>query len=204
MFKGRFKRLSGLRKSAARQVEFYVFALGNPGGKYAHTRHNAGFDVADIVAQREGARFTKSMFNAKCATCDMGSRTVMLVKPQCFMNNSGVVVRDFVRGLNIPPDRFVVVYDDVDLPLGKVRIKARGSAGTHNGMRSIVYQLNSDDFPRLRVGIGKNSGDIVDYVLTTYNDGERETAFDGYSRAADALSVLITEGLTAAQQRYNG
>lgn len=203
MFRTGFaQRLLG-RKKKPEKPEFFVFGLGNPGSQYSHTRHNAGFDVLDILAQRANARFSVSHSAGRCTTVDIAGRGVMLIKPQKFMNASGEVVRDFVREYGIPMDRLIVVYDDVDLALGRIRVRAQGSAGSHKGMKSIIYLLCRDDFPRVRVGIGKNDCDIADYVLSGYSEADMKTAFAGYTLAADAVTALISEGVAAAQAKYN-
>ncbi len=184
-------------------VDYYIVGLGNPGYQYRRTRHNAGFDVLDILAQTfKVKKFSRSPV-MNTARVTISDKNVLLVLPQTFMNNSGRAIKTLVSEYKAKMNQIIVVYDDVDIPLGAVRIKERGSAGTHNGMRSIVSTIKTDEFLRLRVGIGKNPGDIVDHVLSTYADDELEVAFSGYRRAADALVEILTGGVTSAQQKYN-
>lgn len=175
--------------------------LGNPGSKYAHTRHNAGFDVVSILAERMGVSMRTHAYKARIGQGKLGGKKVLLVMPQTYMNNSGESVREMAQALRVRADQLILVYDDVDLKAGTVRVKARGSAGTHNGMRSVIYHLQTDEFTRVRVGIGKPDGDIVDYVLGEYTD--KQAALDTLKRAADAVETIVKDGVLEAQNRFN-
>ena len=190
------------RKPAADHIsDCYIIGLGNPGGKYAHTRHNAGFDAVSILAHRYGISVRMHAYQAVVGKGEIGGKRVLLVMPQTYMNNSGVSVKELAQALRVRAEQLILVYDDVDLKVGTVRVKARGSAGTHNGMKSVIYHLQTDDFARVRVGIGKPEGDIVDHVLGEYED--KQAALDTLQRAADAVETILKDGITEAQSRFN-
>lgn len=193
---------AGLRKkSADLRAEFYIIGLGNPGGKYEHTRHNAGFDVVSILSQRHSIPVRIHTYKARMGAGNIKGRKITLAMPQTYMNNSGESVKEIAKALGIKKEQLILVYDDVDLKEGAVRIKARGSAGTHNGMKSVIYHLQTDDFTRVRVGVGKPEGDIIDHVLGEYKD--KQLAFDTLVKAADAIETIIEEGVLEAQSRFN-
>jgi PTH1 family peptidyl-tRNA hydrolase len=180
---------------------YLVVGLGNPGSKYARTRHNVGFDVVELLAEKLGTRITKLKCKALYAEAKVGSERVIIAQPQTFMNLSGQSVVELMNWFKVPIENVIVCYDDIDLELGALRVRAKGSAGTHNGMRSIVYLTGSDQFPRVRVGIGKPAPgwDLVDHVLAGYHTpAERELAFGGYQDAVDAVIELIKNGVDAA------
>ena len=190
-----------------------VVGLGNPGTEYAHTRHNVGFDVLDRLAL-EGKLFFASGrklegFQGPAAFEFARHETgALLVKPLAFMNRSGTVVSALARQLDVPPERILVVYDDLDLPLGRLRIRPHGGAGTHNGMRSIVEDLASDRFPRLRVGIGEARTDAARHVLERFTGGEREEIAIAVAEAAAAIEAWLREGdlagvMTRFHSRWN-
>lgn len=179
----------------------YVFGLGNPGRKYRDTRHNVGFRVLDILAEKNQIRLKeKPKLDARAGEGSIEGVRVMLIEPQTFMNNSGYSVSAVLDYYRAQPSDIIVVYDDVDLPFGHLRIRERGSAGTHNGMRSIVSYLDSGDFVRLRVGIGAPDRPLTDYVLGRFEDAAAARAM--LERAADALTCLIVRGVQSAQQEY--
>lgn len=178
-----------------------VVGLGNPGAKYQRTHHNAGFDVVELLADDLRVSLTKIKGKAVVGEGSLNGERIALAQPQTFMNLSGESVVALCNWYKVEPSNLIVVYDDVDLPLGRLRVRAKGSAGTHNGMRSIIYLLGRDDFPRVRVGIGRppEGWDLADYVLTGYRGKEeRETAFAAYQRAAQAVKILISEGVERA------
>ncbi len=182
-------------------ADYYIVGLGNPGGKYAHTRHNAGFDVIDILSQRHSIPVRMHMFSARIGKGDIAGKRVVMTMPQTYMNNSGESVKEMAKALGVKANQLILVYDDVDLKTGTVRIKARGSAGTHNGMKSVIYHLQTEEFVRVRVGIGKPQGDLIDHVLGDYDD--KQAAFDTLLKAADAVEAIIKEGVEQAQSRFN-
>lgn len=187
-----------------RKMNMYVIVgLGNPGDKYARTRHNVGFDVLELLAQRLNISFNKLKCKARIAEGRIGNERVALAQPQTFMNLSGESVVELMNWYKIEPDHLVVVYDDIDLEPGHVRFRAKGSSGTHNGMRSIIYLLDRDDFPRVRVGTGRapKGWDLADWVLSAYKTPEeRKTAYDSYLDACDIIEKLVNEGAEEASR----
>ena len=206
---GKFSELFKKKNEGTSQnlkSEYYIIGLGNPGKKYAHTRHNAGYDVVELLAERHGIDVQTLKFKALCGSGTIAGKKATLVLPGTYMNLSGVCVKELMDFYKIPPEKIIVVYDDIDLDLARVRIRKKGSAGTHNGMRSIIYQIQTEDFPRVRVGIGrpKHEGDLVNHVITTYTDDEYKQAYEAYLKAADAVEMILKDGVEAAQAAYNG
>ena len=203
MQKGRlFGAAKSRKKSAANlKSDYYIVGLGNPGRKYERTRHNAGFDVVTILAQRLGISVRMHDYKARLGKGKIGDKSVLLVMPQTYMNNSGQSVKEMMRALGVGADKLIVVYDDMDLKIGSVRVKEKGSAGTHNGMKSIIFSLQTDEFVRVRVGIGKPEGETVDYVLGEHSD--KQAAFDALKYAADAIETIVKNGVKEAQNGFN-
>lgn len=179
-----------------------IVGLGNPGREYAHTRHNVGFDVLDIFAARHKVRILNRRCRSLVGSMDLLGEEILLVKPQTYMNESGAAVGEIVRKYRLQPDNMLVVYDDMDLPLGKLRIRMRGSSGGHKGMGSIIQHVHSSDFPRLRVGIGRQ-GEAIDHVLSRFSRRERPIMDPALEKAADALDMMLDEGIEAAMNVYN-
>ena len=185
---------------------YVIVGLGNPGRKYEHTRHNVGFDVLEILSQKYDIPMLKLRCKAVVGEGTIRGHRVALCQPQTFMNLSGESVVQLVNWYKPEEDQLIVIYDDVDLPEGKIRFRPSGSAGTHNGMRNIIYLLGRENFPRVRVGIGRQpeGWDLADWVLAGYRTAEeRQAAFEAYSAAADALLCIAKEGCEAAMQKYN-
>lgn len=176
--------------------------LGNPGRAYAHTRHNIGFDVLDAFAKRRRARILSRQCRALVGSFEHFGEQMLLVKPQTFMNESGQTLGQIARKYHLEPDDFLVVYDDMDLPLGRIRIRPSGSSGGHKGMNSIIHHLHSQDFPRIRIGIG-HQGEAIDHVLSRFSRKDREVIDVAIQQAADALEMILEEGIEAAMNRYN-
>ena len=182
---------------------YVIVGLGNPGSKYEHTRHNVGFEIIDALARRNRISVERSKCKAIVGEGIIGGQRAVLCKPQTYMNLSGESVVQLCNWYKPEYDQLIVLFDDCDLPEGKVRFRAEGSAGTHNGMRNIIYLLGRTDFPRIRVGIGRpaEGWDMKDWVLATYNTPElRKTMFDAYLNAADAVATLIGDGVDACRQ----
>jgi len=183
-----------------------IVGLGNPGERYARTRHNVGFRSVETLAERHSLTFRQQRANSQLAEGIIHGQWVVLVKPQTYMNLSGQAVSALRNWYKIDPaHELLVIYDDLDLPFARIRIRERGSAGTHNGMRSIVAQLGTTEFPRLRVGIGQPPGkmDAADYVLSRFTPEEEAVLPDVLARVADAVDVILREGLITAMNRYN-
>ncbi len=183
-----------------------IVGLGNPGAQYTRTRHNLGFEAVETLATRHGLAFRAKRANSEIAEGTLAGQRVALVKPQTFMNLSGQAVSALRSWYKIDPQHeLLVVYDDLDLPFGKLRFRERGSAGTHNGMRSIIGQLGSGEFPRLRVGIDRPPGkmDAAAYVLSRYSPEQAAQLPDLLATVADALELLLREGIATAMNRYH-
>lgn len=182
---------------------YLIVGLGNPGRKYAHTRHNVGFDVVEVLSQKYDIPLLRLRCKAVVGEGRIRGQRVALAQPQTFMNLSGESVVQLCNWYKPEDDHLIVVFDDVDLPEGKLRFRPSGSAGTHNGMRNIIYLLGRDNFPRVRVGIGRppEGWDMKDWVLAGYDTKElRQTMFDAYMGAADVIAELIEHGVDPARQ----
>lgn len=184
---------------------YLIVGLGNPGLKYRKTPHNAGFMALDELAAQQKVRFSKSAFEAQAAELFLGGEKVLLLKPQTFMNLSGRSVAAAARYYNIPPEHIVVVYDDKDMALGKLRIRAKGSAGSHNGMKSVIECLGTEEFLRVRFGIGKppEGMRLMDYVLHHLSREEQRLYAESAEKSAQAAMEIVVHGLEAAQQKYS-
>lgn len=196
----------GGRVYAEEDAMHMVVGLGNPGKEYARTRHNVGFDVIDVLSEKLNLPVTRSAMHGLIGEGLIGGEKLLLVKPQTFMNLSGQCVSELVNWYKIPMDRLLVIYDDIDLPLGKLRLRLSGSAGTHNGMRSVIGLLGAQDFPRLRVGVGKKpeGWELADWVLSHYATAqERQTQFDAFLAAADTVQDWLKNGPESAMRLAN-
>ena len=184
---------------------YLIVGLGNPGSKYAHTRHNVGFDVLEKLARKLNVSISREKDEALIGECLVGGQKVILALPQTYMNLSGEAVMRLVNYYKIDPEDLLVVYDDIDLAPGFIRIRKNGSAGTHNGMRSIIGLLGFENFPRLRVGVGqKREGyELADWVLGHYIGEEQEVAEKAFALAADAIVDYIQNGIESAMRTYN-
>jgi PTH1 family peptidyl-tRNA hydrolase len=196
------------RAPAPPRVDRVVIGLGNPGDGYANTRHNVGFQVASRLAKRARAEFAVKAADSRIAEGAIDGVRVAIARPQTFMNGSGRAVRKLLDRYRVDPDALFVVYDDVDLPLGKIRIRERGGPGTHNGMRSIVSEVG-EGFARLRVGVAPPEptdeiGDLIEHVLTPFSADERVIADRQIARAAEAVEVALRDGLQKAMATFNG
>ena len=187
---------------------FIVVGLGNPGAQYARTRHNAGFETLETLSARWNVQINKKKLGGLVAETTYNGQRVVLVQPQTFMNASGECVQQVLQWYKAPLEKMIVIYDDIDLPLSRLRIRKSGSAGTHNGMRSILGCIGGQQgFPRIRVGVGaKPEGwDLADWVLSGYRlREEREEMEKAFARAADCVEDWIKNGIEHAMQQYNG
>lgn len=182
-----------------------IVGLGNPGRKYAVTRHNIGFETVDYLAEQKRITIAREEHYALTGFYFAGAEKILLAKPQTFMNNSGEAVAALMNYYDLTPRELLVVYDDVDLAVGRVRIRARGSAGSHNGMRSIIKHLGRDDFPRVRIGIGKQppGWDLAAYVLAKFTPEEVGTMQTAVKNAARGIELYTTEDIAAAMNEVN-
>ena len=192
------------KKTVTGSPEYIIAGLGNPGKEYEETRHNMGFMAVDLISEKTGIRVDMLKHKALVGTGVIGDRKVMLVKPQTYMNESGKSLREIVNFYKIPVSNLIVIYDDVDLKEGVLRIRKQGSAGTHNGMKSIIYQLASDEFPRIRIGMaGNRRGDLVNYVLGKLNEEEEKVLAKVLEDSAEAAMKIVTDGVDKAMNVYN-
>ena len=184
---------------------YLIVGLGNPEPEYSKTRHNMGFDVINKLAKQYNINLNKNNFNAIYQTAVIEGEKVILVKPQTYMNCSGESVKQFVDFYKIPIQNVIVIYDDMDTDMESVRIRAKGGAGSHNGMKSLVYELHSENFPRIRVGIGKpqNEFDRINYVIGKIKDEEYERLQIGVDRAVAAITCVLKEGIDNTMNKYN-
>lgn len=187
-------------------VDFIVAGLGNPGSRYEGTRHNVGFAAVDYISQKNGAAFTKIKFEGLSCTCDFAGTKVLLVKPQTYMNESGRCIGQFLRFYKLPPERLIVLSDDISLSPGKIRIRREGSDGGHNGLKSIILHANSQEFPRIKIGVGERPHpemDLADWVLSKFGKQEQALLSDVYERCGNAVELMIDGKIDQAMNLYN-
>ncbi len=184
---------------------YIIAGLGNPTKEYEKTRHNAGFDAIDVLAEKHGIQITERKHKAFCGTGFIGGERVLLAKPQTFMNASGESLREAADFYKIRPEQVIVIYDDISLRVGQLRIRTKGSAGGHNGIKSIIAHLGSQDFPRIKIGVGAKPDrmDLADYVLSRFSQTDRQMMEDAFQNAADAVEFMLADGADAAMNRYN-
>jgi len=184
---------------------YLIVGLGNPGDKYRYTKHNVGFMVLDYFASLHNINISKVKHKAVLGESLIGQEKVILAKPQTYMNLSGESVQELMDWYKEDISKLIVIYDDVDLPVGRIRIKPEGSSGTHNGMKSVIYLLNTDKFPRLRVGIGKQPEymDLADYVLGRFKDEDIPLMEETIKKSALAVEEIIINGVNSAMNKYN-
>ena len=188
-------------------VSWLVVGLGNIGEKYDNTRHNVGFEVADELAERGRVPIQKLKYRALTNTLEIGGEKVLLMKPVSYMNLSGEAVGEAARFFKVPADHVLVISDDVSLPVGKLRVRRGGSAGGHNGLKNIIQHLGSDQFPRIKVGVGEKPHpdyDMADWVLGKFQGEDRKTMDVAVKRAADAVECFLREGPDKTMSRFNG
>ncbi len=185
---------------------YLIVGLGNPGKQYDMTRHNIGFHTIDYIAEKYGARMTKLKFKAVYGECTIGGERVYLVKPQTYMNLSGDSVAEMAKFYKIPPENIIVINDDISLDTGRIRVRKKGSAGGHNGLKSIIYRLNSDAFPRVKMGVGApkhEDYDLADFVLGHFTKDEIPVMEDAIKKAERSVSEIIKNGADSAMNKYN-
>ncbi|MCI9514340.1 MAG: aminoacyl-tRNA hydrolase [Oscillospiraceae bacterium] len=193
-----------LKKSGP--VEWLLVCLGNPGKQYENTRHNIGFMAADLLSEREGVKLNKLRYRALTGEMTLGGARVLVIKPQTYMNLSGEAVKLAGGFYKVPPERVLVISDDVSLPLGKLRIRASGSAGGHNGLKNIIAHLGTDAFPRIKVGVGAPAHpehEMVDWVIGNFSGEEKKVVRQALERVTEAVECVVAKGVGEAQNRYN-
>jgi PTH1 family peptidyl-tRNA hydrolase len=189
-----------------------IVGLGNPGRDYINNRHNVGFKCVDLFAREQGISLTQRGARSKLGTGEVADTKIVLAKPQTFMNLSGEAVSALVRRYKLSPGDILVIHDDLDLPLGRIRIREKGSSGGHNGLKSIIARLGTQDFPRIRVGIAPPEGsdstsapevDAIEHVLSDFTEAEKTVMREVYPRVATAIECVLSEGIAAAMNKYN-
>ena len=198
-----FKRSKGI---APGPIEFLIVGLGNPGKNYEFTRHNAGFLTLDHIASELDTEINNLKNNALVADVVINNHRCLLVKPQTFMNNSGTAVRDIAKFYKIPPEKIIVVFDDISLPCGKLRIRRKGTDGGHNGIKSIIYHLNSDQFPRIKIGVGAKPNpeyDLADWVLSKFGKDDTEQLKVAITKATEVLPLILDGEIDKAMNKAN-
>ena len=183
---------------------FLVVGLGNPGNKYKNTRHNVGFDALDVLANMYSTKIEKEKFKGLFNEIRINNEKVILVKPLTYMNLSGESVIQFVNYYNIPLENVIVIHDDISIDVGKIRIRQKGSSGGQNGVKNIIQNLSSDNFNRIKIGIGNPVNDLVSYVLGTFSNDERKIIDKTIELAAKAAEKIITNGVLEAMNEFNG
>ena len=187
--------------------EYLIVGLGNPGSQYEATRHNVGFRAVAKLASNMGVKIDRAKFQALIGQGTVAGHRVVLMQPQTYMNNSGLAVRQAADFYKVPPERVLVLFDDIDLDVGRLRIRGKGSAGGHNGIKSIIACLHSQDFPRIKIGVGAKPHpdyDLADWVLSRFTAQELKSLDPAIDRAAEAVETVLKEGIERAASRYNG
>ena len=187
--------------------DWLIAGLGNPGAEYEKTRHNTGFMTLDLLAARLQVKVSKERFQAQTAQAVYDGQKLLLVKPQTYMNASGLSVEPAAHYYKLPPERIIVLFDDISLPVGKLRIRKSGSAGGHNGLKSLISSLGSDQFPRVKIGVGAKPHpdyDLADWVLSTVSKTEWPDYQDAMEHAAEAALCIVKNGCEKAAAEYNG
>ena len=190
-----------------KQESWLIVGLGNPGKQYERTRHNCGFRALDILSARLGCKVDKGKFQGLYGQCTYAGKKLYLLKPQTFMNLSGRSVLPLSAYYGIPPQRIIVLFDDISLPVGRLRCRNDGSAGGHNGIKSIIAELGSQDFPRVKIGVGAKpheDADLADWVLSGFTPTEEKDLAGALERAAEAALCIIDHGIAETANRYNG
>ena len=183
---------------------FIIAGLGNPGRKYEKTRHNMGFLTIDLIAEKNSIKVNKLKHKALVGDGFISDRKVLLVKPQTYMNLSGESLREVMDYYNVDIENLIVIYDDLDLETGVIRIRKKGSSGSHNGMKSVIYQLGNENFPRIRIGIGKSGNlDWKDFVTGKIGKSEEELLSKAVLSAAESVECILAEGIDRAMNKYN-
>ena len=188
-------------------VDFMIVGLGNPGKQYENTRHNAGFLAVDTIAQKHHTDIKQIKFKGLVGECSLGEKKALLLKPSTFMNLSGQSVREAMQFYKLPPEKVLVIFDDINLEPGKLRIRRKGSDGGHNGIKNIIYLSGKDTFPRIKIGVGKkpNPGwDLADWVLSRFTPDEQKALGEACDRAAQAAELIVQGKIDEAMNRFQG
>lgn len=184
---------------------YLIVGLGNPESEYAHTRHNMGFDTINELAKNNNINITKTKFKALYETGIIQNEKVILLKPQTYMNLSGEAIKEARDFYNVKPEEIIVIYDDIDIEKGKIKLRKKGGPGSHNGMKSVVQELNTTDFIRIRVGIGQSEfkSDMINYVIGNVPEEEQKILQQGTKKAAEAIEEILKNGIDIAMNKFN-
>lgn len=201
-----FKKLESEHKSPIGPVTHIVAGLGNPGDKYIHTRHNAGFMALDVICEKNSFKIDKLKYKALVGDTVIGDKRVLFMKPQTFMNNSGEAIKEAASFYKIAPTNIIVIYDDISLAPGKIRIRKKGSDGGHNGIKSIISNIGTNEFPRIKIGVGAKPHpdyDLANWVLGEIPASDRESFLSALGNTADALELMLDGECDKAMARFN-
>ena len=201
-----FKKIESKKAAASAPIEFIIAGLGNPGKEYERTRHNVGFAAVDFIAERLGAKIDRAKYRALICEVTIGEKRGILMKPQTFMNLSGAAIAEAASFYKIPPERVLVLADDVSLAPGRLRIRRKGSAGGHNGLKSIIAELGSQEFPRIKLGVGEKPSpdtDLASWVLGKMPEAENQAFFDILPAVYDASVLCVRGEIEAAMCRFS-
>ena len=184
---------------------YLIAGLGNPENEYAHTRHNMGFDTINNIAKNNNININKTKFKALYETGIIQGKKVILLKPQTYMNSSGISIKEVADFYNIKPEEIIIIYDDIDIEKGKIKLRKKGGPGSHNGMKSVIQELQSTDFIRIRVGIGQPEfkNDMINYVIGNVPDEEQKVLQEGTQKAAEAVEEILKNGIDIAMNNFN-
>ena len=202
-----FRKRPAAAPAFAGKPEFIIAGLGNPGREYEYSRHNAGFLCLDILCNKYGLKTDRLKYRALTCAALIEGKPCLVMRPQTFMNNSGEAIKQAADFYKIPPEKIIVIYDDISLPTGTLRIRRKGSAGGHNGIKSIIWQLNSDEFPRLKLGVGERADpdeDLKDHVLGKFSKAELDAMRKTMERAVEAIPLILNGDIDGAMSQYNG
>ncbi|WP_312695348.1 aminoacyl-tRNA hydrolase [Caproiciproducens sp.] len=201
-----FKNIFAKSAEPAGPVEYLIVGLGNPGGKYEGTRHNAGFMALDYIADKAGARVDRIRFKGLTGTAVIGGKKVLLLKPSTYMNLSGQSVTEAMGFYKLPPEKVIVLFDDVSLEPGRMRIRMKGSDGGQNGMKNIIYLSGSDRFPRIKLGTGAKPNpqwDLADWVLSKFTDADKKALYEAIDHANSSVELMVQGNAAEAMNKYN-
>lgn len=202
----KLKQLSSARENNLGKPEYIIVGLGNPGIKYECTRHNAGFMAVDKLSEKFGFEVKSHKYKALVGTVSVGGKTALVMKPETYMNNSGEAVEQAMQFYKIPLQNVIVIFDDISLDVGKMRIKRKGSAGGHNGIKSIIALCGGEDFPRIKIGVGKKPHpdyDLADWVLSRFGDEELKKLETVFENAASACELIVQGEISQAMNKFN-
>lgn len=201
-----FKQIETKESPAGTTISHIVVGLGNPGKEYAFTRHNTGFLALDYLSDIHKVKINRSKFKALIAEATLSGKRVLFMQPQTFMNNSGEAIAEAASFYKIKPENIIVVFDDISLPVGKMRIRKTGSAGGHNGIKSIISHLESQNFPRIKIGVGEKphiETDLADWVLSKFDSKEQKALFEIFGNCSKAIELIIADKTEEAMNKFN-